>query len=99
MGNSLTAKIIGVEQAQGGVVIILVQEKMKIPIAEEIQSDELMVAKKMKHALRVVGLNLEMPTCMDGSFRTGLWFPMEEYEALGKPTIGDVLHLAIKVEK
>lgn len=94
------AKIIGVEEAMGGVVVVIQQEKMKIPVAEDDNTDEAIFAKKFARSLKGIGLNIDMMRpCEDRGFRTGFWMQMEEYEELGKPTIGDIIVLLVKLEK
>lgn len=97
----LKAKIIAVEEAMGGVIVVIQQEKMRIPVAEDDNtSDEAIFAKKFARSMKGIGLNIEMMRpCEDSGFRTGFWMQMEEYEELGKPTIGDIMVFMVKLEK
>lgn len=98
----LSLHIVGVEEVRDGVIIVLQQEKMQIPEAQDPLTDEAKMFKKIAKGMQQVGLNLEMmPPCPNNpkNFRTGLWFTMEDYEAMGKPTVGEMLELNAEKEK
>lgn len=99
----LKAKIIGVEQAFGGIIVVIEQEKMKLPIAEEQfeNTDEAIIAKKMARSFKMIGFNVDnmMRPCEERGFRTGFWMAVEEYEEIGKPTVGDLLVMVVKLEE
>lgn len=98
----LKAKIIAVQTAMEGVVVVIQQDRPTIPIADNAPpSDETIVVRKMMSAMRGAGINIEpmMHSPSDVGFRTGFWMPLEDYEQMGKPSIGDVIVFALKVEK
>lgn len=92
----LTSTVIGVEKANDGVIIVIQQDKQKLPIAEEPECDEERMAKKMFRSLRNMGLPVELMRGEERGFRTGFWVPTEEYDQMGKPTVGDVLRFSIE---
>lgn len=91
----LKGEILGVDSAFNGVVIIIKQDYMHIPIAEEIDSDEMRFAKRIKNNLKMIGLPIEEFEPKKG-FKTGFWMTEEDYEALGKPTVHDMLKINIE---
>lgn len=104
MTTQLTIRVVGVEAVRDGVIIILVQDKQQVPIAPELESDETKVIKKMRAGMMAIGIDLSqvtMPCNPDTakSFRTGIWVTNEDYESMGKPTVGDVLRFAVEKEK
>lgn len=93
------AKVRGVESAFEGIIIIVEQEKMEIPVAEEPQNtDEMIIAKKIKRSMKMLGMPVE--TCQaKGGFKTPFWIPEEDYEDMGKPTVGDILQFRVEKVK
>lgn len=94
----LKAKIIGVESGFEGIILVIQQEKMKIPVAEDYDSnsDEAIIAKKLARSMKMVGINLNMGCQERGGFRTGFWMSTEDYEQMGKPTVGDMIRLNVE---
>lgn len=88
-------KVLGVETAFEGVVIIIQQEKMEIPVAKEPENtDEALFAKRIKRSMKMVGIPVDECPAKSG-FKTPIWVTMEDYESMGKPTIGDVLQFRL----
>lgn len=94
---TLKLAIAAVEQAPDGIIIVLVQEKMQLPIAEpDMNSDEARMIKKMTTGFRMMGIQVAPmghdPFCPNNpQFKTGFWMSEEDFEQLGKPTVGDIL--------
>lgn len=96
----LKAKVVAVEQVHDGVIVVIQQDKLKIPVAEEpSNTDEARFVKNLTRSLKVAGFPVQLQLPCEQGFKTGFWLPMEDYETLGKPTIGDTLIFDVKVEK
>lgn len=101
----LSIRVEGVQQVRDGVIIMLVQDKLQVPVAEDSEdTDEARVFKKMRQGLKQMGFNIDvmqMPMpCNPNTaktFRTAIWVTAEDYEKMGKPTVGDMLKC--KIEK
>lgn len=86
------AKVLGVEAVLDGIVIIVQQEKIKIPVAEEQNTDEALVAKKIMRGMTIIGFPVDAMECQRNSgLKTPIWLTTEDYENMGKPTVGDTL--------
>lgn len=103
---TLKLAIAAVEKAPDGIIIVVIQEKMQVPVAEPDQnSDEMRMFKKMQAGLRTMGFAINMDEAMQGcpnnprSFRTGFWMSVEDYEQLGRPTVGDFLAFNLTKEQ
>lgn len=68
-------------------VIVIQQEKMQIPIAEDLKPQS--VEKMMKMVFNEMQQRTK-------SFRTGFWVSIEDYEQMGKPTVGDMIKIQIE---
>lgn len=92
-------KILAVETAFEGVVLVVQQERIEIPFAKEPENtDEAILAKKIKRSMKMVGFPIEAMVCEAKSgLKTPIWLTMEDYEDMGKPTVGD--RLQFRVEK
>lgn len=90
----------GVELVNDGLIIVIQQERMKIPVADDAPSDEAVFIKKLTRSMKMAGIPMQfMNAPCEHGFRTGFWLPMEDYEQLGKPTVGDLLVFVVKLEK
>lgn len=91
-------KVLGVETAFDGVVIIVQQERMEIPIAKELENtDEMLIAKKIRRSMKMIGIPVDVMECQARSgFKTPVWVTFEDYEEMGKPTIGDTLQFRVE---
>lgn len=102
MSAEISLRVGGVFLVQDGVVIGLVFEKMRVPVAEDPLSDEAKVFKKMMSGVKAMGFQIDlsqMPCASPNNprqFHTELWFSTEDYEKMGKPTVNDVLSISIK---
>lgn len=104
MSVKIGLRVGGVEAVPDGVLVMMIIDKPHMPVAENFASDEARVVKKMANTLQSMGFVLDPPPdCMmpntPKAFRTGLWFTIEDYEKLGRPTVGDTLELAISIQK
>lgn len=97
----LKGKILGVEEGFEGIVIIIQQEKMKIPVAEDnLDSDEALIVKKISRSMKMIGIPFDaMRQERERGFKTCIWMPVEDYESLGKPTVGDMLQFNVEIFK
>lgn len=98
---TLNLRVAAVDSVRDGVIVVLVQDKMQIPVAEDPLSDDVRVFKKMAKGLKAMGIGIDFTEYPQSpntstSFRTGLWVTMEDYEAMGKPTVGDTLSFNIE---
>lgn len=99
-------RVSSVHGVNDGVIIELVQEKMQVPVAQEnTQTDEARILKKLQQGMKSMGIVIDMREYMDQQpntpqrFRTGLWFSLEDYADMGKPTVGDVLKFSVTKEE
>lgn len=91
------AKVLGVEAVLDGIVIIVQQEKIKIPVAEEQNTDEALVAKKIMRGMTIIGFPVDAMECQRNSgLKTPIWLSTEDYENMGKPTVGDTLQFRME---
>ena len=101
--TELILRVAGIQSVRDGVVILLIQDKMQVPLAEEPPSDETKMVKKIVKGFASMGFAIdEMFPCPPSpntprSFNTAIWVTMEDYERMGKPTVGD--SLSFNVEK
>lgn len=97
----LTAKILGVEAVCDGIIIVIQQNKMQIPVAPEPETDESIMVRKMARSLQGIGIHMDALPRMqcNSGFKTGIWVTQEDYEEMGKPTVGDTLKFTIKAER